>query len=133
MNLHFKRKTLRNQFLIPGILWTVIGSLYFISSFFGEVIKWYEIIFLILGLNYLGMFFWNKKKGLITLGDNYLRKNDLISKELYIKDIESYRIFTSEYKFKTNKKDFVIDTQLIDKESKELLLTFIEKHQITKV
>ena len=133
MTLYFKRKILRNQFLIPGLLWTAIGSIQFISSFFEEQIKWFEIIFLILGITYLGTFFWNKKRGLITIGDNFLSKNDLISKELYVKDIESYRIFTSEYKFKTNKKDFVIDTQLIDDKSKELLLAFIEKHQITKV
>ncbi|EGV42867.2 hypothetical protein BZARG_2019 [Bizionia argentinensis JUB59] len=76
-----------------------------------------RIGYILIGLLYIGIAFWNYKYHYLTLTEDSIKENFLFGKKLLLKDITHFKKFADEYTFKTIDKNLVIKTALVHKDS----------------
>lgn len=119
--IKFKKKRLYIN-LILGLVWTGLGAF---SLWESDNTRWSNILYLIIGIIYIGMSFWEFKKQYLTITDVFIKENSLFGKKLLFKDLTHIKKFTDEYTLKTENKTLGISTSLMDEESKVAFETFI--------
>lgn len=102
-----------------GLCFLVIGITLFILSFFIPEMKYISLASTGFGLLGGGFFMlliyaFENKKQYLTLKDEVLIKNNLIPLKVKLSEIKSIREFAGDMKLKTEKFEFVIDTQIIE-------------------
>ena len=73
------------------------------------------------------IYYYEKKKQYLTIKDGILTKNTLIPKNINLNEISRIKKFAGDYKLRTNKTEFIIDTQIIDANSLTELNAELEK------
>ncbi|MBA6151196.1 hypothetical protein [Gelidibacter maritimus] len=122
MKIPFKKKRLRTN-LIFGMIWLIFGIIAVI--FFSNNIFNYG--YLIIGSLYFGIYLFEHNKHYLTIENETITKNQLISKTINLKDIKSIKFFAGDYKLKTDTDELVIDTRLIEDKYLIDLMTFLKR------
>lgn len=74
-----------------------------------------------------GIYFYEKEKHYLTFKNGLLIKNNLFAKKIVLDRVIQIKKYAGDYILLTDKKKFVIDTQLIDHPSIEVLENELEK------
>ncbi|WP_100615521.1 hypothetical protein [Confluentibacter citreus] len=112
MKIRYIKKRLKYN-LIFGILWLVLGT----ASVIFESGTIFNYGYLVMGVLYLGTFFFENNKQYLTIENGVLSKNELIPKKINLNDISHIKKFAGDYILKTDVTELRINTQLIDKKS----------------
>lgn len=121
MKIRYKRKRLK-YYLIFGIAWLVFGIA--AVTFNPDTI--FNIGFLILGILYLGTYFFENSKQYLTIENGSISKNQLIPKKINLNDIKLIKKFAGDYTLKTDSTEMRINTNLIENTSLDDLETVLE-------
>ena len=114
MKIHYKKTRLYGN-LIIGLLWIGIGTFSFIEN---EMYRWYEFIYLLVGITYLFMFAYEFSNQYLTIKNGTLQLNVLFeNKKVQLKDVKDIISFGNSYILKTDNKSIRINTKVIDKTS----------------
>lgn len=70
-----------------------------------------------MSLIYLGIFLYRKKYYYLTIIKDNIRVNGLLGKELKLTEIKCIKKFAGDYIIKTDQKEIIINTQIIDSSS----------------
>jgi hypothetical protein len=76
---------------------------------------------------YLGIFFYRKKYYYLTIINDNIRVNGPLGKELKLTEIKRIKKFAGDYIIKTDQKEIIINTQIIDSSSLKELDAELEK------
>lgn len=127
MKIWIKRKW-TNFHLVIGLIFIVLG----IIAVSGKgSIHWTQYGYLVIGLVYIGMYFFTKNKPYLHFENNILKvHSNLKIKEINLKEVESARKFGGDYKFNSQGKEIIINTQMLDPESLKSLDSELEKYDI---
>jgi|25_taG_2_1085351.scaffolds.fasta_scaffold05388_1 hypothetical protein len=112
MKIHYKKKRLKHAIIFGG-LWLILGTLAIIFN--PDNIFSYGYIFM--GFLYFGTYIFENKKQYLTIENGTISRNGLITKKINLTDIIIIKKFAGDYILKTDKTDFKINTQIIEKES----------------
>ncbi|HLS29502.1 MAG TPA: hypothetical protein VK021_01455 [Flavobacteriaceae bacterium] len=127
MKIYIKKKWLTFH-LIIGLAFIVLGILAVTAN---ESIHWTQYGYLVIGLIYLGMYFYTKNKPYLHFENNVLKvHSNLKTKTINLNEIESARKFGGDYKFRYEGKEIVINTQLLDPLSLDKLDKELEKYDL---
>ena len=125
MKIPYSKKRLFFQ-LILGAIWTLIG---FLQLFLVESNSWISSFWLLLGILYVGLFFYQKKYGYIRLSEGILNRDGPLGKKVPMGKIKVIKKFAGDYILQTEaKKKLTINTQFIASEMLEKLNAELEKH-----
>ncbi len=80
------------------------------------------------GVFMLALYYFENKKQYLTLKNGDIIKNTLFPSKINLDDVKSIREFAGDIKLITERKEFVIDTQIIDPNSLSKL-----KHELKKL
>ena len=96
-----------------------------------ESIHWTQYGYLVIGLIYLGMYFYTKNKPYLHFENNSLKVHyNLKTKTINLNSVESARKFGGDYKFRYEGKEIVINTQMLDPLSLDKLDKELEKYDL---
>ena len=109
--------------LILGIAYLVIGmaSLVFKLS---PYLAGFGGLGVLYGVNY----FAHRNKAYVTLHADTISEGYIFKTEIEVKDIKSIKYFAGDYTIKTSDKKMVIDTNLIDKSSLDVMKSYFDQH-----
>ena len=115
MKIKFKKKRLRVN-LILGIVWIILGTLNLLTD---DKIRWTDYGYLVIGILYVGHYFYDLKNKYLTIENGTIRKNGLYGywKKINLNEINWIKKFAGDYTLKTEQKELKINTELIDKDS----------------
>lgn len=126
MKFNYQKKRI-NYFLIFGLIWLFIGIAFIIIK--PENIFSYGWLFV--ASFYIGNYFYMKKHQYLSLKNDTVFHNRIFPKPNKIKLSELKeikRVVTGDYVLKSENAELKINSQLIDKESLEELLSTIKKY-----
>lgn len=66
---------------------------------------------------YLGLYFYQRENQYLLIENGFIKYNTLYGRKLDLSEIKAIRKFAGDYVLKSDKKDFKIDTQVIDPDS----------------
>ena len=124
MRVYLKRRNRRVN-LIMGLVWVIyVPVMYLLSEDFDA----YQIGFTAIGLVYLYVFWFQRKRGFLRIDEHQVATTDpFFAKKIPIDQITSVRRFAGDYIFKGGKKEISFDTRSIDVDSLEALNQKIEE------
>lgn len=131
MKIKYSKERLRSSykfgliFVIAGVLVTIAFALFSDSNKFE--LESAGIGLIGFGIFSLVIYYYENRKQYLTIKNGILTKNTLIPKKIDLSEIEQIKKFAGDYKLKSNKTEFVIDTQIIDPNSLVELNTELEK------
>ncbi|WP_034058515.1 hypothetical protein [Lacinutrix jangbogonensis] len=123
MRIGYKKRNL-NINLILGIVWLILGLLSLIFS--GEN-RWYDYRYLVFGILYMILYFYQKRNKYLTIENGILKINGSFGKKINLTEIKRIKKFAGDYILKTDKKELTINTQIIDPKSLAELNTELGK------
>jgi hypothetical protein len=123
MRIGYKKRTL-NINLILGIVWLIFGLL---SLNYNGENRWSDYGYLLFGILYLILYFYQKQYKYLTIEDGILKINGSFGKKINLTEIKRIKKFAGDYILKTDKKELIINTQIIDPKSLTELNTELEK------
>lgn len=100
-------------FVIMGIIVTVIFTMLRSSNKFDYT--GFELI--IGGVFSMIVYFFENKKQYLKIENGVLTKNTLFPKKISLKEINQIKKFAGDYILKTNEREFIINTQIMDRNS----------------
>lgn len=100
-------------FVIMGIIVTVIFTMLGNSNKFDYT--GFELI--IGGVFSMIVYFFENKKQYLKIENGVLTKNTLFPKKISLKEINQIKKFAGDYILKTNEREFIINTQIMDRNS----------------
>lgn len=118
MKIKFKKK--RHYWnLTLSVIWLTLGIFSIIDN------NQYSI--LIIGILYTSAYIYENVNQYITIEDDVLKKNKLFeNKKIRISKIKTIKKFAGDYIIKTDKKELIINTQIIEPKSLTELTTFLK-------
>lgn len=131
MKIRYSKERLNSNYKL-GLYFVIAGTLLTITfTIFSDSNK-FELDSSGIGLIIAGFFslmhyYYEKKKQYLTIKNGVLTKNTLIPKNVNLNEIRRIKKFAGDYKLKTNKAEFVIDTHIIDSNSLTELNAELEK------
>jgi hypothetical protein len=126
MKIEYKKRHLKIN-LILGIIWLVLGLL---SIIFDGENRWTDYGYLFISILYLTLYFYQRQNNYLTIERGVIKINGLFGKKLKLTEIQSIKKFAGDYILKTDKKEFTINTQMIDPNSLAELNTELEKLKV---
>ncbi len=131
MEIRYSKKRLNSNYKL-GLYFLIAGVLMIIAFMLFSDSKEFEFDSAGIGLIGAGIFSlaiycYEKKKQYLTIKNGILKKNTLFPKNINLNEINRIKKFAGDYKLKTNKSEFIIDTQIIDPNSLAELNTVLEK------
>ena len=119
------RYNIKNQryFIIAGGLFILLAGIELIAS---NEISYFNIT---LALLYIAPYFYHKKVHFLTIQKGVLKQNWWFGKSIDSKDINEIKYFAGEYIIRSQKKELLIDTHIIDPRDQPLLTDFLRTHQ----
>lgn len=129
MIIRFKKKRLYIN-LGLGIMWSFFGiSKIFLSE---EEPSWIDYGFLLIGVLYLLLFYYEYKNQYLFVGNGIIKENGFLGKKLEIDKINQIRKFAGEYILKSEEKEMRININSIEKDSLHDLEQELEKLKMNK-
>jgi hypothetical protein len=89
--------------------------------------RWMDYGYLVFGILYLILYFYQKKYQYLTLENGILKINGSFGKKINLTEIKRIKKFAGDYILKTDKKELTINTQIIDPKSLAELNAELEK------
>ena len=119
------RYNIKNQryYIIAGGLFILLAGIELIAS---NEIRYFNIT---LALLYIAPYFYHKKVPFLTIQKGVLKQNWWFGKSIDSKDINEIKYFAGEYIIRSQKKELLIDTHIIDPRDQPLLTDFLRTHQ----
>lgn len=113
MNIRYKKK--------EGYLYLILGILLLANGFrnviFSENIGWFDYIWFLFGILYLGSFFIQLSRKYLIIENGIIKQNWPFGKKLKLDEIKRIKHFGGVYILKTESKSMKIDIQAIDEKS----------------
>ena len=124
MDIKF-RYNIKNQryYIIAGGLFILLAGIELIAS---NEIRYFNIT---LALLYIAPYFYHKKVPFLTIQKGVFKQNWWFGKSIDSKDINEIKYFAGEYIIRSQKKELLIDTHIIDPRDQPLLTDFLRTHQ----
>ena len=115
MKIKFKKKRLLANLLL-GIVWIGLGVF---NLWEAENNRWSDYGYLIIGILYVGHYFYDLTNQYLIIVNGTIRKNGLYGfrKKIVLNEINWIKKFAGDYTLKTEQNELKINTELIDKES----------------
>lgn len=113
MKIKYKKKRFRH-YLIFGILWTILG---FLNLNYSGDNNWIDYGFLVIAILYWSSYFYEKSNQYLTVDDDFIKKNSINGKKIYLSDINWIKKFAGEYILKTDTEELTINTEVVDEKS----------------
>lgn len=126
MKIEFKKRHLKIN-LILGAIWLVLGIL---NIDYDGGNRWTDYGYLFISILYLALYFYQRQNNYLIIEGGIIKMNGLFGKKVNLTEIKSIRKFAGDYSLKTDKKDFTINTQMIDPNSLAELNTELEKLKV---
>ena len=123
MKIKYKKEPLI-VYLTAGFFWFMF---FYVILFEKEELRSLDYGWIVMSLIYLGIFFYRKKYSYVTIKNDSIRVNGPLGKELKLTDIKRIKKFVGDYILKTDQKEIIINTQIIDSSSLKELDTELEK------
>lgn len=111
-------------YLTAGFFWFMFFN---VILFEKEELNWIDYGWIVMSLIYLGIFFYRKKYYYLTIINDNIRVNGPLGKELKLTEIKRIKKFAGDYIIKTDQKEIIINTQIIDSSSLKELDAELEK------
>jgi hypothetical protein len=123
MRIAYKRRNL-NINLISGIVWLIFGLL---SLNYSEENRWTDYGYLVFGILYLILYFYQRRNKYLTIENGILKINGSFGKKINLNEIKQIKKFAGDYILKSDKKKLTINTQIIEPNSLVELNAELEK------
>jgi high-affinity Fe2+/Pb2+ permease len=123
MKIKYKKEPLI-VYLTAGFFWFMFFN---VILFEKEELNWIDYGWIVMSLIYLGIFFYRKKYYYLTIINDNIRVNGPLGKELKLTEIKRIKKFAGDYIIKTDQKEIIINTQIIDSSSLKELDAELEK------
>ncbi len=131
MQTIIKYKKNRRYFnLAMIILWFVLIACVLI---FDDKARWTSWGWMIMGTIYTVVYTNNLFNNYLTVKDNEIIENAFFEKRIKLDEVVSFKSFFGDYILKTDKKELVINTQIIDPQSLEVLDNYLSRYEHLKV
>lgn len=123
MKFNYQKKRI-NYFLIFGLIWLFIGLAFIII----KPKNIFSYGWLLIASFYIGNYFYMKKNQYLSLKNDILSHNRIFPKPNKIKlsELKEIKKFAGDYILKSEHEKLKINSQLIDKESLDNLLSIID-------
>lgn len=124
--LNIKLKNARYKFRTywAGPLFLLLGISYFVTD---QIHHWTHYAYVFLGVSTTLFLIFDKEADYLTIDDEQLIINGLLTRRIYLKDITGFETNGDNLKILKNSKDINIDLSLITETSKTELVSFFEK------
>ncbi|MBO0329260.1 hypothetical protein [[Muricauda] lutisoli] len=127
MKIKYRNRHL-NINLALGLLWFA----WFLTTYFtSEEVSWSEYGLGLFSLVYFGFYFYQKQNKYVTIADGYIQINAPFGKKLNLNEVQRIRKFAGDYILKTDKKELVINTKIVDTDSLKDLDNELQKLDVT--
>jgi len=113
MRIRYKKRNL-NINLILGVFWLIFGLL---NLNYNQENFWGDYAYLLFGILYLIFYFYQKQYKYLTIKNGILKINSPLGKTINLSEIKRIKKFAGDYILKTDKKELIINTQIIDPNS----------------
>ena len=123
MKIKYKKEPLI-VYLTAGFFWFMFFN---VILFEKEELNCIDYGLIVMSLIYLGIFFYRKKYYYLTIINDNIRVNGPLGKELKLTEIKRIKKFAGDYIIKTDQKEIIINTQIIDSSSLKELDAELEK------
>jgi high-affinity Fe2+/Pb2+ permease len=123
MKIKYKKEHLI-VYLTAGFFWFMFFN---VILFEKEELRSLDYGWIVMSLIYLGIFFYRKKYYYLTIINDNIRVNGPLGKELKLTEIKRIKKFAGDYIIKTDQKEIIINTQIIDSSSLKELDAELEK------
>ncbi len=113
MKIKYKKK--RNYInLALGLFWILLSILSFIQK---DKIHWTDYGYLVVGVLYIGQYFWDITNQYLTLENGIIKKNSVFGRKINLNEIIWIKKFAGDYTLKTENQELKINTELIQEHS----------------
>jgi len=120
MKIKYKKSRL-NTNLILGLVWVTLGVFIIIDK---EKFRWYDMSYIVMGLIYAGQSIYEYYYQHLTINSEFLIKHSLFeSKQIRLADIISIKLIAGDYILKTKTDEIRVNSNLLDKNSLEQLIS----------
>lgn len=126
MKIKYKTRNLKAN-LILGLIWL---GWFLVIIFIKEDPHWADYGWGIMSIMYLGLYFYQKQNQYLIIENGFIKYNKPFGSKLNLTDIKKIKNFAGDYILKTEKKDFTINTQIIDPDSLIKLNTELKKLEV---
>lgn len=109
---------------MSGLVWLVF---FFVGVVVKEALSWIDYGWIVISLLYLGLYVYQKKYSYLTIENGFINVEGPFGKKLNLYEIKRVKKFAGDYILKTDKKELVINTQIIAPNSLVELNTELEK------
>ncbi len=124
LNIKFKNARYKFRTYWAGPLFLLLGISYFVTD---QIHHWTHYAYVFLGISITLFLIFDKQADFLTIDDEQLVINGLLTKSVYLKEITSFEIDGDHLKILKNSKEINIDLSLITEASKTELIFFLEK------
>jgi len=126
MKIEYKKRHLK-IYLILGIIFLVLGML---NIYYDGENRLTDYGYLFISILYLTLYFYQRQNNYLTIERGVIKINGLFGKKFNLTEIKSIKKFAGDYILKADKKEFRINTQIIDPNSLAELNTELEKLKV---
>jgi len=113
-----------------AILWFVLIACVLI---FDDRISWTSWGWIIMGTGYNIFYAKSYLNNYLTIKDNQIIENAFFGKRISLDEVISFKSLFGDYILKTDKKELVINTQIIDPQSLEALSNYLSRYEHLKM
>jgi len=103
-----------NYNLIFGLVW---GIVFFVAYITEDNLRWNDYTWLVLSVIYLGMYGYQKHYRYLSIENGVIKENGPFGKQIELAKVLRFKKFAGDYILKTEDKEFIINTQIIDPNS----------------
>ncbi len=126
MKIEYKKKRLRIN-LIMGLIWL---SFFMLIALFTNDVGIWNYGYLIFGLSYLGIYFYDSKNQYLEIKGSFITKKFIQKKHFNLEQLSGInRKFGNIKLLSKTQKTLYINTEIIDKDSLKELNTFLESFE----
>lgn len=126
MKFKYKNRHIKIN-LILGILWIIF---FILAVFVKDDPHWVDYGYLLMSVLYLCLYFYQRANQYLIFENGFIKYNRPFASQFDLSEITSIRKFAGDYILKSAKKDFTINTQLIEPESLADLNTELNKLEV---
>lgn len=123
MKIKFKSRHLKCN-LIFGIFWIIF---FILGTILQDELHWMDFGYLVIAVLYLGLYFYQRGNQYLIIENGSIKFNRPFGSKLDLTEVKAIRKFAGDYILKSDKKDFTINTQLIEPESLAILNSELNK------
>lgn len=123
MKLRYKKKRLK-FYLIITIFWLIIGISCFVFCDSGKLTTYFQTGISVIYIFVFSVDYFNQY---LTIQNGIIKENNLFGKKMNLTEIKQIKKFAGFYILKTDRKEFKINTQIIDPDSLAELNAELEK------